>query len=91
LSFDGSGSVDLDGTITAWEWSFGDGAMATGPTPQHTFAAASGVYTVTLCVTDDGGLESCCETTATVSGQTSVPEDPLITSETWGAVKSMFR
>jgi chitodextrinase len=88
--FDGSSSTDLDGTITSWEWSFGDGAMATVPSPQHTYAAA-GAYTVTLCVTDDGGLESCCETTATVGGATSVPEDPLTTSETWGTVKSLFR
>ena len=31
VAFDGGGSHDPDGRITSYEWSFGDGATATGP------------------------------------------------------------
>ena len=33
--FDGTGSSDPDGTITSYEWAFGDGATAIGATPSH--------------------------------------------------------
>lgn len=65
LTFDGSGSSDSDGEILAWSWDFGDGNTATGEMVTHTYAEA-GEYTVTLCVTDDGRLESCCTATAIV-------------------------
>lgn len=45
-------SDDLDGTVASRQWDFGDGATATGATAQHTYAQ-SGIYTVTLTVTDD--------------------------------------
>jgi PKD repeat protein len=54
-SFDGSGSSDSDGSIVSYAWTFDDGATATGSTANHTYAAG-GTYTVTLTVTDDGGL-----------------------------------
>ncbi len=31
VAFDGGGSHDADGRITRWDWSFGDGATASGP------------------------------------------------------------
>ncbi|WP_460843891.1 PKD domain-containing protein, partial [Nocardioides marmoraquaticus] len=37
-----------------YAWDFGDGTSGTGRTAQHTYAA-SGTYTVTLTVTDEGG------------------------------------
>jgi len=46
-----------DGTITAWSWDFGDGATSTDQHPTHAYAEP-GTYTVTLTVTDDGGLSS---------------------------------
>jgi PKD repeat protein len=56
-SFDGSASTDSDGTIVSYAWDFGDGITATDTlaTASHTYAAA-GTYTVSLTVTDDGGL-----------------------------------
>lgn len=62
---DGSASSDPDGTIVSYQWSFGDGRVAIGPTPSHTWAAA-GTYTVTLRVTDDGGLSDTATTTARI-------------------------
>lgn len=56
-SFSGTDSADPDGTIAEYDWDFGDGGTATGPTPHHTFAAA-GEHTVTLTVTDDRGAQA---------------------------------
>lgn len=39
------------GRIVMWEWNFGDGNRAIGPSVQYTYAAA-GIYNVTLTVTD---------------------------------------
>ncbi|MBW1939546.1 MAG: S8 family serine peptidase [Deltaproteobacteria bacterium] len=55
--FDASGASDPDGdgTITAYSWDFGDDKTGTGKTTTHLYAGSGG-YTVTLTVTDDGGL-----------------------------------
>jgi len=52
VAFDGSQSVDPDGTIVAYAWDFGDGTTGTGKTVSKHYAAA-GNYTVTLKVTDN--------------------------------------
>ena len=54
VTADGSTSVDPDGTVASFAWDFGDGATATGPTTEHTYAAA-GTYPVKLTVTDNEG------------------------------------
>ena len=66
LEFDGSGSNDSDGEIVSWTWDFGDGSTGDGEITTHAYERA-GEYTVSLCVVDDGGLESCCETSAVVN------------------------
>jgi PKD repeat protein len=53
-TFDGSGSSDGDGTISAYSWTFGDGGSASGRLAGHTYAQP-GTFTVTLAVTDDNG------------------------------------
>jgi PKD repeat protein len=55
VAVDGSGSYDLDGTITAYDWTFGDGGVASGVTATHTYAVP-GAYTITLTVTDNDGM-----------------------------------
>ena len=51
-------SIDNDGTITAWQWDFGDESGSTERNPTHLFTAP-GTYHVTLRVTDDdGGIDS---------------------------------
>jgi PKD repeat protein len=47
-------SKDVDGTIVAWSWSFGDGGTSTAQNPSHTYAA-EGTYSVTLTVRDNRG------------------------------------
>lgn len=66
IQLDGSGSVDPDGTIAAYDWDFGDGSRASGARPVHAYAAA-GLYTVTLVVTDNVGQQGTASTTADVT------------------------
>jgi PKD repeat protein len=59
VAFDGSSSLDADGSIASYAWSFGEPASgaantASSSTATHAFAA-SGTYTVTLTVTDNQG------------------------------------
>ncbi len=53
-SLDASGSTDPDGTIVAYNWTFGNGTTASGPSPTVVYGAA-GTYLVSLTVTDDAG------------------------------------
>ncbi|HSQ59354.1 MAG TPA: PKD domain-containing protein [Acidobacteriota bacterium] len=64
LAFDGTASSDPDGDPLSFEWSFGDGFFATGPTPAHAYELG-GVFTVTLRVSDGEGAHA-ASTTATI-------------------------
>ncbi|PYR56600.1 MAG: hypothetical protein DMF91_21530 [Acidobacteria bacterium] len=74
-TFDGSGSSVPGGTITQYQWSFGDGSTALGVTASHTFAA--GTYTVTLIVTGNGGITTQSQTVSVVA--LNVPPIALFT------------
>ena len=52
IAFDASGSLDADGRITAYGWSFGDGGQAEGVAVTHVYREA-GRRPVTLTLTDD--------------------------------------
>jgi PKD repeat protein len=70
VSFNGSGSTDSDGSITSYEWNFGDGSpVGTGAAPSHTYAAV-GTYMATLLVGDSSGQ------IATISHPVVVDEAP---------------
>jgi PKD repeat protein len=47
-------SKDDDGTIVAWQWSFGDGATSTERNPLHVYDE-EGEYDVLVMVTDNRG------------------------------------
>ena len=68
VSFDGSGSVDSDGIVVSWSWSFGDGSFTTGEFVSH-FYNVPGNYNVTLTVTDNAGLSSSTSSTVSVISQ----------------------
>jgi PKD repeat protein len=55
INFSSAGSSDPDGQTLTYLWSFGDGASSTLANPTHTYATG-GQITVTLRVTDPGGL-----------------------------------
>lgn len=71
-TFDATASADSDGTISAWEWSFGDGTTGSGEQVNHTYST-SGNYTVTLTVTDDGGATGSDAEIVSVSDGNSFP------------------
>ncbi len=43
-----------DGSLTDWEWDFGDGTSSSAQDPTHTYTSP-GTYNVTLFTTDDNG------------------------------------
>ncbi len=68
VSFDGSRSLDSDGTVVSWSWSFGDGSFTTGEFVIHSYNVP-GNYSVTLTVTDNAGLSSSASSTVSVIPQ----------------------
>ena len=54
VTFNGTQSYDLDGTITTYTWDFGDGTTANDSITTHTYLA-DGNYTIKLTVTDNNG------------------------------------
>ncbi len=78
--FDGSGSTDDDGTVTAWHWDFGDGNTSDDMSPSHTYAAA-GSYHVLLTVTDNHGNQSSCSPDQVVATE----------NQNWDALKAMYK
>lgn len=75
IQFDGSGSIDADGTIVAYAWDFGDGNVGTGVSPSHTYTS-SGLFTVSLTVTDNDNLTGSSNTTANIG--TNIPPPPVL-------------
>jgi 6-phosphogluconolactonase (cycloisomerase 2 family)/PKD repeat protein len=55
--FQGGPSLDSDGKVAKWSWSFGDGTTGDGDTVSHVYANP-GTYTVQLTVTDDEGCSA---------------------------------
>jgi PKD repeat protein len=51
VRFDGSGSTAINGTISAYLWSFGDNQTAPGPIVSHTYTTP-GVYAASLFIGD---------------------------------------
>jgi PKD repeat protein len=75
MTFDGSGSSDPEGSALTFDWDFGDGSTDIHPNPTYTYAA-SGIYTVTLKVTDEAGLVDSAMTTATIAEMYEIKFDP---------------
>jgi subtilisin family serine protease len=50
-------SSDSDGSLSSWQWDFGDGTSDTARNPSHTYGA-DGTYRVTLTVRDNAGASS---------------------------------
>lgn len=69
VTFDASSSSD-DGSITSFNWDFGDGKSASGEKVEHTFNQA-GQFNVNLRVTDNQGLVASQSTQITVTSSTN--------------------
>ncbi|WP_421732521.1 alkaline phosphatase [Cellulomonas sp.] len=79
---DATAASDLDGTIAAYDWSWGDGGTSTGLTSSHTYATG-GTYNVTLTVTDNAGGTSSLVHQVVVANP-NVGPTPVITSSSTG-------
>jgi len=65
--FNATASADPDGTIAAYDWSFGDGTSGTGETTTHTYETP-GTCAAKLIVTDDRGARDSTTRMVTVEG-----------------------
>jgi PKD repeat protein len=61
--------------VVSYSWAFGDGATGTGSVVTHTYSLAK-LYTVTLTVTDNGGV------TGSTSSQVTITDRPPVVSFT---------
>jgi PKD repeat protein len=80
VQFDGSTSKDDDGTITAFNWNFGDGEVGEYEKVAHAYAKA-GEYTVTLTVTDDKGDTATATVKVTVTEVENKPPGAVIAGD----------
>ncbi|MFT2008582.1 PQQ-dependent sugar dehydrogenase [Pontibacter sp. 13R65] len=73
VKFSSSGSSDPEGQALKYEWNFGDGTpVSSEASPTHTFSSSSvRSFTVTLKVTDAGGLSATA--TLTIALNNSAP------------------
>ena len=93
ILFSSEGSHDPDGTITSYDWAFGDGTHGSGASVTHTYDAVK-AYTVTLTVTDNGGLTdtdtAIVTVTEPISGDTMHISSISVTCATKKAGKNTF-
>ena len=71
IQFDGTASVDPDGTIASYSWNLGDGTTSYGATAWQRYTSP-GTYTITLIVTDDDGASDSIAQTIQI-GPTNQP------------------
>jgi hypothetical protein len=68
VQFNGTSSTDSDDGIASYQWYEGVTLLASGPTP--TVALPLGIHTITLKVTDAGGLSNTTNFTVTIRDTT---------------------
>jgi len=87
--FDGSKSHDPDGNITSWLWNFGDGIIVKNITVSHLYKK-TGIYTVTLTVTDNRGGSNTDTTICVIRQHNRPPTIPLIFGPTSGTKNAVY-
>ncbi|MFI4939921.1 MAG: kelch repeat-containing protein, partial [Burkholderiales bacterium] len=75
VAFNGSSSINADGTTPAFAWNFGDGGTSTIATPIHVYAAAQS-YTVILTITDEYGNSASNQQKVSVTASNAVGLEP---------------
>lgn len=77
MTFDGSESLDHEGSIVSYDWDFGDGASGTGVTVTHAYTN-QGIYRVTLTVTDNGSTSDEESIWVSIDTENHPPKKPWI-------------
>ena len=89
VSFDASGSSDVEGVLTSYSWDFGDGGSGSGGSVNHIYTGA-GTYTAILTVTDTEGATATASGTISVASAADTTASVVsITAPTNGAVVSL--
>lgn len=83
----GASSTDENGDTLTYDWTFGDGAVATGAAVSHAFGTV-GPFTVTVTVSDGTGLTN--QQTVAIEVQ-AAPVDPIVPSMTLGRATGKFK
>ena len=79
VTFDGSGSSSPQGSVTSWEWTFGDGAIGSGPVVTHVYSLP-GTYTASLRITDSNSELSTATTSIVANPLAPTPPSGLTAS-----------
>lgn len=88
VAFDGSASLDKDGSIVSFAWDFGDGGSAEGASVEHIYNAG-GAFDVVLTVTDDDGATDTATVAVTVTDNAAPVA--VITAPAEGALGESLR
>jgi hypothetical protein len=83
IIFNGSTSLDHEGTIESYVWNLGDGTTKTGVTVTHSYAN-QGIYPVTLTVTDNASNTNNQTTWAYIDTENHPPTTPTLTGRQSG-------
>ena len=97
VTFDASGSSDIDGEIITYTWKFGDGKIEAGSDIDYTFFFP-GTYTASVTVTDDSLATDTAAITVTVmetnddaSSDTLIPPAAVINATLLDDTSSLYR
>jgi len=74
ITFNASGSSDIDGILTNYTWDFGDNTTGYGVTLIHSYNS-SGLFNITLIVTDNDGITDSNTTTASITSLSDDDDD----------------
>lgn len=74
---------DPDGTVTVYQWDFGDGSGASGGIVSHSFLSV-GTYNITLAVIDNGGSTTLASRLVTLA----CPD--LVITDIWKASQKIY-
>lgn len=90
LVFDGSNSIDHEGSIVAYDWELGDGTTAAGATVTHTYTQP-GIYRVSLTVTDNASYTDTQTIWVYIDTQNHPPRTPWILGRRHGSNGTTYR
>lgn len=87
ILFNGSRSHDPDGSITSYQWMFGDGNTGTGKTVTHIYTI-DGSFTAALTVTDNKGATNSDTTTVVITLANLPPSQPTLSGPHKGVINT---